>query len=91
MKQTEQPKEYLGPPSKKNPTGIKPLVPVNIISKAFNIYIYIYCVLKQIFLNKYSKSIVKRPDNAWNYEKQREKFKFLTDQPICSCGAGKYD
>ncbi|CAF0722793.1 unnamed protein product, partial [Brachionus calyciflorus] len=34
-------------------------------------------------------SVIKRPDNAWNFEKQREKFKFLTEQPICSCGAGK--
>ena len=33
--------------------------------------------------------MVRKPDNAWNYEKQREKFKFLTEQPICSCGAGK--
>jgi hypothetical protein len=32
---------------------------------------------------------VRKTDNAWNYEKQREKFKFLLEQPVCSCGAGK--
>lgn len=30
LKQAEQPKEYLGPPSKKTLAGIKPAVPVRI-------------------------------------------------------------
>lgn len=33
--------------------------------------------------------ILRRPDNVWNNVKMREKLKFLTDQPVCSCGAGK--
>jgi hypothetical protein len=61
IQQADQPKEYLGPISKRTLQGIKPVVP----------------------------NVTRRPDNAWNYEKQREKFKFLTEQPICSCGAGK--
>lgn len=35
---------------------------------------------------KYTK---KRTDNVWNHEKTREKFKHLTEQPICYCGAGR--
>ena len=34
-------------------------------------------------------SIIRKPDNAWHFETQRDKFKFLTEQPICSCGAGR--
>ena len=29
------------------------------------------------------------PDNLWNHAKTREKFKHLTDQPPCTCGAGR--
>ena len=37
--------------------------------------------------NKYTKRAV---DNVWNHEKSRSKFKHLTEQPPCSCGAGRY-
>ena len=30
------------------------------------------------------------PDNVWNHAKTREKFKHLTEQPPCTCGAGRY-
>ena len=29
------------------------------------------------------------PDNLWNHSKTRERFKHLTDQPPCTCGAGR--
>ncbi len=29
------------------------------------------------------------PDNVWNHSKTREKFKHLTEQPPCTCGAGR--
>lgn len=32
---------------------------------------------------------MRKTDSAWNYEKQRDKLKFLLEQPVCSCGAGK--
>ena len=30
------------------------------------------------------------PDNVWNHSKTRERFKHLTEQPPCTCGAGRY-
>ena len=30
------------------------------------------------------------PDNVWNHPKSRERFKHLTEQPACTCGAGRY-
>jgi hypothetical protein len=56
LKQTEQPKEYLGPLRRTSNVG---------------------------------QHILRRPDNVWNNIKMREKLKFLTDQTVCSCGAGK--
>lgn len=29
------------------------------------------------------------PDNVWNHAKTRERFKHLTEQPPCTCGAGR--
>eukprot|EP00794_Sanderia_malayensis_P016078 gene16078-17701_t len=29
------------------------------------------------------------PDNLWNHARTREKFKHLTEQPPCTCGAGR--
>jgi hypothetical protein len=87
LKQAEQPREYLGPPSKKTLNGIKPSVPVR---KNYLGHRVSRNKLFKLFLKfNIPQSIVRKPDNAWNHEKQREKFKFLTDQPVCSCGAGK--
>jgi len=36
-----------------------------------------------------SQASIKRPDNLWNYSQQRDKLKFLINQPVCTCGAGK--
>ncbi|UJR32073.1 hypothetical protein I4U23_019541 [Adineta vaga] len=33
-------------------------------------------------------AITRRPDNAWHYAKQREKYRFLLEQNPCTCGAG---
>ncbi|CAF0912480.1 unnamed protein product [Adineta ricciae] len=30
----------------------------------------------------------RRPDNAWHYARQREKYRFLLEQNPCTCGAG---
>lgn len=35
------------------------------------------------------RTVVKRADNLWNHEKSRLKFKHLTEQPPCYCGAGR--
>ncbi|CAF1239746.1 unnamed protein product [Adineta steineri] len=32
--------------------------------------------------------ISRRPDNAWHYARQREKYRFLLEQNPCTCGAG---
>lgn len=29
------------------------------------------------------------PDNVWNHAKTRDRFKHLTEQPPCTCGAGR--
>ena len=34
-------------------------------------------------------AIVPRPDNAWNYPKQRSTLKHLTKNTPCFCGAGR--
>lgn len=39
--------------------------------------------------NKPSPVLVKRPDNMWNYPNRRRKFKHLTSNTPCVCGAGK--
>ena len=36
-----------------------------------------------------SHAILARPDNAWNYPKQRSTLKHLTDNTPCFCGAGR--
>eukprot|EP00116_Pleurobrachia_bachei_P005935 sb/3466197/ len=38
-----------------------------------------------------TQAVVPRPDNAWNYVKQRESLGHLTDQTPCFCGAGSRD
>ncbi|CAF1214104.1 unnamed protein product [Rotaria sordida] len=33
-------------------------------------------------------AVARRPDNAWNYPRQREKYRYLLEQNPCTCGAG---
>ncbi len=83
LKQTEVPKEYLGPiKGKLALQNSKPTVPVIWAKKTKN-------DIETIIL-LFFKPILKKPDNVWNHQQQREKFKFLTDQTVCACGAGKY-
>lgn len=35
-------------------------------------------------------AIVSKPDNAWNYPRQRNSFNHLTKNTPCYCGAGRY-
>ncbi|CAF3662745.1 unnamed protein product [Rotaria sp. Silwood1] len=33
-------------------------------------------------------TVSRRPDNAWHYQRQRDKYRFLLEQNPCTCGAG---
>lgn len=69
------------PPSKKNPTlpaNNKPVM--NEISKS----------LYDLRLVLQSPVLVRRPDNLWNHPNRRRKFKHLTSNTPCVCGAGKW-
>lgn len=86
LKQAEHPKEFLGPPNKRTLKSLSKN-PVRKTNDFSSIWVLGFTLNRLKF--NYIKSVIKRCDNAWNYEKQRERFKFLTDQPVCSCGAGK--
>ena len=47
------------------------------------------CLISFLFYSKITPPARKRPANVWNFPKGREKFKHLTEQPPCVCGAGR--